>query len=60
MRPLGLAAVQRPRIGRLGVVLVVVTQGAPEGARLLAAGVRDLAFAEMGAALLDAKQAQPQ
>lgn len=35
-----------------GVVLVAATQGAPEGAQLVAAGVRDLAFAGMGAALL--------
>lgn len=34
-----------------GVVLVAATQGAPEGAQLGAAGVRDLAFAGMGAAL---------
>jgi hypothetical protein len=35
-----------------GVVLVAATQGAPEGVQLLAAGVRDLGFAGMGAALL--------
>jgi hypothetical protein len=35
-----------------GVVLVAATQGAPEGIQLLAAGVRDLGFAGMGAALL--------
>jgi hypothetical protein len=35
-----------------GVVLVAATQGAPEGAQLLAGGVRDLGFAAMGAALL--------
>lgn len=36
----------------LGVVLVAVTQGMPEGAQLVAVGVRDLGFAGMGAALL--------
>lgn len=36
----------------IGVVLVVATQGAPEGMQLLVAGVRDLGFATMGAALL--------
>ncbi len=35
-----------------GVVLVAATQGAPEGLALVAAGVRDLGFAGMGAALL--------
>jgi len=35
-----------------GVVLVAATQGAPEGIQLVAAGVRDLGFAGMGAALL--------
>lgn len=35
-----------------GVVLVAATQGAPEGVQLVAAGVRDLGFAGMGAALL--------
>jgi hypothetical protein len=35
-----------------GVVLVAVSQGAPEGVQLLAAGIRDLAFAGMGVALL--------
>ena len=35
-----------------GVVLVAATQGAPEGVQLLAAGIRDLGFAAMGAALL--------
>ena len=35
-----------------GVVLVAATQGAPEGVQLIAAGVRDLGFAGMGAALL--------
>lgn len=35
-----------------GVVLVVATQGMSEGAQLLAAGLRDLGFAGMGAALL--------
>lgn len=35
-----------------GVVLVAATQGAPEGVQLFAAGVRDLGFAGMGAALL--------
>jgi hypothetical protein len=36
----------------LGVVLVATTQGLSEGAQLVAAGVRDLGFAGMGAALL--------
>ena len=35
-----------------GVVLVAATQGAPEGVQLVAAAVRDLGFAGMGAALL--------
>jgi hypothetical protein len=35
-----------------GVVLVAATQGAPEGLQLVAAGMRDLGFAAMGAALL--------
>ena len=35
-----------------GVVLVAATQGAPEGIQLVAAGIRDLGFAGMGAALL--------
>lgn len=35
-----------------GVVLVAATQGAPEATQLVAAGVRDVAFAGMGAALL--------
>jgi hypothetical protein len=35
-----------------GVVLVALSQGAPEGVQLLAAGIRDLAFAGMGMALL--------
>jgi hypothetical protein len=35
-----------------GVVAVVATQGAPEGPRLLAAGIRDLGFAGMGWYLL--------
>ncbi len=37
-----------------GVVLVVATQGAPEGAQLVAAAVRDLGIAAMGATLLAA------
>jgi uncharacterized membrane protein len=36
----------------VGVVLVAVAQGLPDGAQLCAAGVRDFAFAGMGAALL--------
>ncbi|HVW48671.1 MAG TPA: hypothetical protein VHA76_16560 [Solirubrobacterales bacterium] len=36
----------------VGVVLVAATQGTPEGVQLIAAGVRDLGFAGMGAALL--------
>jgi hypothetical protein len=35
-----------------GVVFVAAAQGAPEGVQLLAAGIRDLAFAGMGMALL--------
>jgi hypothetical protein len=38
----------------VGVVLVVVTQGMAEGPQLLAAGIRDLGFAGMGASLLGA------
>jgi hypothetical protein len=37
-----------------GVVLVSLSQTLPEGAQVLAAGVRDLGFAGMGAALLRA------
>jgi hypothetical protein len=36
----------------LGVVLVSVSQGLPESVQLVAAGIRDLGFAGMGAALL--------
>jgi hypothetical protein len=36
----------------VGVVLVATTQGLPEGAQLVAAGVRDLGFVGIGAALL--------
>jgi hypothetical protein len=39
-----------------GVVLVALSQNLPEGAQLLAAGLRDLGFAAMGAALLRAQQ----
>jgi hypothetical protein len=35
-----------------GVVLVAAAQGLPDGAQLVAAGVRDLGFAGMGAALI--------
>lgn len=35
-----------------GVVLVAATQGAPDGVQLVAAAIRDLGFAGMGAALL--------
>ena len=35
-----------------GVVPVAATQTAPEGVQLVAAGIRDLAFAGMGVALL--------
>jgi hypothetical protein len=42
-----------------GVILVVASQGAPEGLQLVAAGVRDLAFAGMGAALLASSQPSP-
>ncbi len=37
-----------------GVVLVAATQASPEGVQLIAAGIRDLAFAGMGAALVRA------
>ncbi|MEA2483284.1 MAG: hypothetical protein QOC55_1231 [Thermoleophilaceae bacterium] len=37
-----------------GVVLVAAAQGAPEGVQVLAAGIRDMAFAGMGLALLRA------
>jgi len=40
-----------------GVILVAGTQNAPEGIQLVAAGVRDLAFAGMGFALLAAGRA---
>jgi hypothetical protein len=40
-----------------GVVLVSVTQTLPEGAQVLAAGIRDVGFAGMGAALLRAAAA---
>jgi hypothetical protein len=36
----------------VGVVLVAAAQGLPDGAQLVAAGVRDLGLAGMGAALL--------
>ena len=36
----------------IGVVLVVVSQGSPEGVQLIAAGVRDLGIGAMGIALL--------
>lgn len=35
-----------------GVVLVAISQGMPEGAQVVTAGIRDLGFAGMGAALL--------
>jgi hypothetical protein len=35
-----------------GVVLVAISQSMPEGAQVVAAGIRDLGFAGMGAALL--------
>jgi hypothetical protein len=38
-----------------GVVLVSVSQGLPDGPQVVAAGIRDLAFAGMGAALLRAR-----
>lgn len=38
----------------VGVVLVVATQGAPEGIQLVAAGVRDLGIGAMGIALFAA------
>lgn len=43
-----------------GVVLVAVTQTMPEGVQLTAAGVRDLGFAGMGAAMVRAPIATPQ
>jgi hypothetical protein len=43
-----------------GVVLVAVTQTMPEGAQLSAAGVRDLGFAGMGAAMLRGSATRPQ
>jgi hypothetical protein len=42
-----------------GVVLVVLSQNLPEGPQLLAAGLRDLGLAAMGAALLRAQQPRP-
>ena len=36
----------------VGVILVALSQNLPEGPQLLAAGIRDLGFAGMGAALL--------
>jgi hypothetical protein len=42
-----------------GVVLVSVSQTLPEGPQLLAAAIRDLGFAGMGAALLTAGRALP-
>ena len=39
----------------VGVVLVVLCQGLPQGPQLVAAGIRDLGFAGMGAALLRAR-----
>src|SRR4029453_17295964 len=42
-----------------GVVLVAVPQTMPEGAQLAAAGLRDLGFAGMGAAMLRAPTARP-
>lgn len=42
-----------------GVVLVAVTQPMPEMMQLMAAGVRDLGFAGMGAALLRSPSARP-
>jgi hypothetical protein len=41
----------------VGVVLVVVTQSMADGPQLLAAGIRDLGFAGMGASLLGAGRA---
>jgi hypothetical protein len=43
----------------VGVVLVAGTQSMPEGAQLLAAGVRDLGFAGMGFAMLRAQGTLP-
>jgi hypothetical protein len=39
-----------------GVVLVAAAQGLPDGVQLAAAGVRDLGFAGMGAALLGSRR----
>lgn len=43
----------------VGVVLVVATRGAPEGAQILAVAIRDLGFAAMGAVLLFRGPTQP-
>jgi hypothetical protein len=43
-----------------GVVLVALTQRMPEGVQLVAAGVRDLGFAGMGAAILRSRTAGSQ
>jgi hypothetical protein len=42
-----------------GVVLVALSQNLPEGPQLLAAGMRDLGFGAMGAALLGALPSRP-
>jgi hypothetical protein len=42
----------------VGVVLVSVSQGLPESAQVMAAGIRDLAFAGMGAALIQSHRPQ--
>jgi hypothetical protein len=42
-----------------GVVLVAATQSAPEGAQLISAAIRDLAFAGMGFALLAPRSQSP-
>jgi hypothetical protein len=41
----------------VGVVLVAAAQGLPDGAQLVAAGLRDLGFAGMGVALLRTRRA---
>jgi hypothetical protein len=42
----------------VGVVLVSISQGLPEAAQVTAAGIRDLAFAGMGAALIQTHRRQ--
>jgi hypothetical protein len=42
-----------------GVILVSLSQNLPEGPQLVAAGIRDLGFAGMGAALLSGRRGRP-